>query len=97
MVGWLDGWLFSQPTRVNPRFDICVSYKGRIFFQCEVMFPVDSESSVSTSSISRLDLPAQSLGGAHRGRGVRVRERLCCTVFLKNNNGGLHNFLIRCV
>ena len=30
--------------------------------------PVDSEASVVTSSISRLDPPAQSLGGAHRGR-----------------------------
>ena len=34
--------------------------------------PVDSEVSVVTLSISRLDLPVQSLGGAHRGRGVHV-------------------------
>jgi hypothetical protein len=30
--------------------------------------PVDSEAPVVTSSISRPDLPAQSFGGAHRGR-----------------------------
>ena len=55
--------------------------------------PVDSEAPVVTSSISRLDPPAQALGGAHRGR-VRVRAFIgvgactCvgvfgCTVFLK--------------
>ena len=30
--------------------------------------PVDSEAPVVTSSISRLDPPAQYFGGAHRGR-----------------------------
>jgi hypothetical protein len=30
--------------------------------------PVDSEAPVVTSSISRTDPPAQSFGGAHRGR-----------------------------
>ena len=42
--------------------------------------PVDSEASVVTSSISRPDLPAQSFGGAHRGRVARVCKRQCCTV-----------------
>jgi hypothetical protein len=55
---------------------------------------VDSEALVVTSSISRPDLPAQSFGGAHRGRVcvhrgecIRVYMSTCvCTVFLKKKN-----------
>ena len=60
--GKLGGWLYGVPPAhqsSNPRFDTGVSHLGRIF---------DSEAPVVTSSISRLYPPAQSFGGAHRGR-----------------------------
>jgi hypothetical protein len=59
--------------------------------------PVDSEAPVVTSSISRLDPPAESFGGAHRGREcvrafiggecMHVYMSACvCTMFLKKVN-----------
>ena len=40
--------------------------------------PVDSETPVVISSISRIDPPAQSTGGAHRGR-------VCVRAFIRVN------------
>jgi hypothetical protein len=45
--------------------------------------PVDSEVSIVTSSISRPDPPAQSSGGAHRGR-VCVRVFIGMSVYTCN-------------
>ena len=42
--------------------------------------PVDSETTVVTSSISKPDPPAQCLGGAHRGR-VCVRAFIGVSVY----------------
>jgi hypothetical protein len=51
--------------------------------------PVDSEMSVVTSSISRSNPPAQSSGGAPRGRVcvcAFIAVSVCvCTVFLKKH------------
>ena len=48
----------------NSGFETGVFYLGSVGGDV----PVDSEAPVVTSSISRLDPPAQSFGGAHRGR-----------------------------
>ena len=51
----------------SPRFDTMCCIKGGVFFQWGDV-PVDSEAPVVALSISRPDPPAQTFGGAHRGR-----------------------------
>ena len=67
-VGWLGGWWYLQPIRVQISDLTLVFLIKSEYFSVEGHVPVDNETLMVTSSISRPDPPAQSIGGAHRGK-----------------------------
>ena len=68
LVGWLGGWLYPQPIRVQtPCLTKGIAYR-RNFLSVRGDVPVDSEAPVVTFVNLETDPPAQFLEGAHRGR-----------------------------
>jgi hypothetical protein len=76
----------------NPRFDMGVTFRANYSFSGRRR-PVDSEALLVADFVNLKIKPAQSFGGAHRGRVcvhvfIGVSARTCmsicvCTVFLK--------------
>ena len=59
----------SQPNRVQTTcLTLVFLINPKYILSVGAGVPIDRESSVVTSSISRPELPAQYLGGSHRGR-----------------------------
>ena len=71
----LYGWMVVPSTHqiLNSMFATDVSHIWRNVFLVGGDVPVGSKASVVTSSISRLDPSAQSLGGSHK-------DRMCVSV-----------------
>jgi hypothetical protein len=81
----------------NPKFDMCVAFTANYSFSGGNV-PVDSETLLMTDFMNLKIKPAQSFGGAHRGRVyvrvfIWVSDHTCmsicvCVVFLKKAKRG---------
>ena len=77
LIRWLVEWLYLQPSRFQTTGRWYFSFNTEDFSVGDDV-PVDSAVLAMTSSISRLEPPTRSLGGAHR-------RRVCVRAFIGVN------------